>query len=341
MKALCTKYLCTRSLCRNLFSSISSPQYLFDIHTTIKAEHDDSFYCSQGFGNFSGMITNHYSISNAPNGGYLTFMAISAARKCIPFHDPFAVTVYFVNKAVENCEATFHTVVLNVSKSTATVEVSLTQQGKLRLKMIGTFGKLSNMRGVTKFYDPCPPLAPIEECIDATKLIRQYAGDSLSISKTYDLLVPKNDPFATSILSQNISLDNMASTSGYVRFSDGRPLCLHSLAFFGDALLPPVCNIVATTWVPTLEYTIHFWGSPNETAPPKDTVHDSHHNKSLVHDKQLITNSSEISSWLRVYFKTPQVKNGIVSEDGELWSYDGLTLYAKIRQMARVLTPSK
>jgi hypothetical protein len=91
--------------------------------------------------------------------------------------------------------------VLNTSKSTATLEMSLSQVGILRCKFLGTFGTLDRIKGLTKWSDSCPELPPVEECIDASKMLRHALGDALRIANTFDLRLPKDDEFMITTMS--------------------------------------------------------------------------------------------------------------------------------------------
>ena len=128
---------------KRLFSN-EGHQYLFDHDTAIKkigiSNNDSS--CTK----FRAKITDNFSIGDAPNGGYLMCIAISAARECIPFRDPFSITGHYVNKSIEFVDADVIVQVLNQAKSSATVEISLIQQDKLRAKYIATFGDFKKMR---------------------------------------------------------------------------------------------------------------------------------------------------------------------------------------------------
>ena len=42
---------------------------------------------------------------DAPNGGYLMSIAVSAARESIPFRDPLSISAHYLSKAQENVEA--------------------------------------------------------------------------------------------------------------------------------------------------------------------------------------------------------------------------------------------
>lgn len=93
-----------------------------------------------------------------------------------------------------------------------------------------------------------------------------------------------------------------ALLQGYMRFVDGGIPDLRALTLLADAFPPPVFNVVMPGWVPTLELTVQM------RARPRD-------------------------EWVIGRFTTRSVVNGLLEEDGELWSTDG-RLLALSRQTA-------
>lgn len=69
-----------------------------------------------------------WSVGDAPNGGYLMSMAISAARKELRFRDPLSVSVHFTAKAVEGAEAELQVDVLHSGRTSQTAQVGTTDQ---------------------------------------------------------------------------------------------------------------------------------------------------------------------------------------------------------------------
>jgi hypothetical protein len=46
----------------------------------------------------SSLIIYRYSVGDAPNGGYMMSLAITAALECISFPDPLSISGHYVNK---------------------------------------------------------------------------------------------------------------------------------------------------------------------------------------------------------------------------------------------------
>jgi hypothetical protein len=95
-------------------------------------------------------ILPHYPplhhLGDAPNGGYLMTIAINAARESVPqFRDPFSITGHYVNKSLEHVDADVYVKVLNTAKSSATVEISIVQEDRLRVKYLCTLGIITSL----------------------------------------------------------------------------------------------------------------------------------------------------------------------------------------------------
>ena len=306
----------------------------FDLDTAITPTHTHTHTHTPsggGGGAFAGFVSDSWSIGDAPNGGYLMASAISAARECVPFRDPLSITAYYLSKAEEREAMDITVEVLGVAKSSATVQVSLSQRGSLRSRYLGTFGSLKSFRGLTHQAMQAPELPPPRKCIDANAVLRGVMGDKLKIAQQVDFLVAKNSPFAQSVLQGHQG--DTAVLECWVAFRDGRAPCLRSLAFFCDALPPPVLIVTPSNWVPTLEYTVHFWDRPVASTAAADQEYppDAASSTSVqAFDNKL---------WLRCRMVTRHVHNSLLFTDAEIWGATGDNLLATSRQLARVLAP--
>ena len=220
-----------------------------------------------------------------------------------PFKKPLSLSTHFVSKALEEVSAEIVVTTLNVAKSSATMQATLSQEGRVRSVMVGTFGRLRADGFTHDASNSCgPALPPPEHCLDATAGLVKQMGNKLP--SRVQFFVPKTRPF----LKAN-SPGAEPHLHGWLRFADNRPHDLSSSLFFLDCLPPPVLNIVPAVWLPTLEYTVHFWSDFNES------------------DQSL----------LRVKFSSGHIENSTFHTDGELWSEDGKKLLAKSRQLARII----
>jgi acyl-coenzyme A thioesterase PaaI-like protein len=97
-----------------------------------------------------------------------------------------------------------------------------------------------------------------------------------------------------------------ATVGGWIRTAEPRPGDAVALAAMTDAFMPPAFFRPAErVLVPTLELTIHFRGQPPAGEHP----------------------------WVQASFASRVAAGGVVEEEGELWSEDGVLL-AQSRQLA-------
>jgi acyl-CoA thioesterase len=292
------------SLRRSLFSSFA-PISNFDLDTSLEKIKD--FH-------YRGKVTDNFSVGDAPNGGYLMMMAIKAVKDSIGVQhhpDPLSVTAYYVSKAFENHPVDISVRIISNSRSSTTVSVAMSQDGGTKSEYMAVFGNLSKTKGFSFNRKTALTLPPRNECVDATKILRKY-GNHVKLFRELEVFIPSNDPFISGLFKGKPGSEALLRT--WVKLADGRNPCLSSLAFYADALPPPVLNLKPSNWVPTLEYTVHFWSHPP-------------------------VSSSEEDSWLQGKFETVYSNNGMLYTDAEIWSHDGKSLLATARQLAKVLEP--
>ena len=318
-----------RNLCRTTqFShfpfraSSGTANHLYDEVTKVSPVSD---------GIFTGFVTDQFSIKSAPNGGYLMGLALSAASASVPDSspDPLSTTGYYFTRSEQNAIMDLRVEILAQSKSSITVAVRCSQNGDLRCKFLFTFGNFDRMKGLTKVNMQAPELPPIVECIDAMDILRQSLGSNgeMSISNQIELRVSKIDEFAKTVLSGKQG--EVASLSGWGSFANNRPVCVSSLCQLCDCFPPPVLNIASFGWVPTLEYTVHYWNDPSQV---------SNHSYQQ-HLAGLPEGSPDHrTNWIRYRATTSFVQNGMCYLDNEVWSPCGGFLLSTSRQLARVMT---
>ncbi len=270
-------------------------------------------------GSFSINFNNDWSVGDALNGGYLMAVAVKAAQNVVNL-DPLTITGYYMNKGLENTPAAVDVVILNKSKSTSTVQVSITQLGLLRTQYVGVFGHAAHDKnGINHSKLTAPSLPPIADCIDGTAMLRGFMGEKLTIGNRVEFRLAADSPYARGFLKKKASHD--AQLDCWVAFADGFKPDMRSLALFSDSFPPCVLNHVDKfAWVPTLEYAVQFWARPPALGKDNEGYYD---------DRQ----------WLRARYHSDHLINGMLYTDGELWSADGQTLLATSRQLAKLMIP--
>lgn len=259
---------------------------------------------------FEGFITDTWSIGDAPNGGYLMMMAMDAATQSSDSHpDPLSFSALYLAKAEENTPATLTVRKISQSRSTTTLQVTMTQKDIVRSEYTGIFGNFDNMEGIdhTVKHAPILPAQP-QHCLFASKGLRKALGDKLKIAFQTEMHIAPDSPSISGIFANKKG--DRASITAYMGLVSGEIPTLASMAFYNDAMLPPVLNIAELGWVPTLQYTVHFWNRPPADQP-------------LV----------------RIKFETDFVRKSMLYTDAEIWSQDGSTLLSTSRQYARLMVP--
>lgn len=264
--------------------------------------------------NFTANLAKSWNIGDSPNGGYVMSVAINAAQQCQKLQDPLSFTAYYLTKA-DVGPADISVEVLSSSNSTSTVQVSLSQGGVLRSRYMGVFGDLSRLKGISHSALSAPELPNVSDCLDGNECLRKNVGDHLQIAINTEFRLSREHPFA-----KNFLLNGKVSTEAYIdcwlSFPDGEIPTPESFPLFLDCY-PPVLNIIASNWIPTMDYTIHTWCRPSS--------------------EHFIV--AEGKHWIRARFATDFVKNSLLYTDAQLWSADGQVLLGTARQMAKIWIP--
>lgn len=286
---------------------------------------------------YEGFVTDRWSIGEAPNGGYLMMMALDAASQSTSHPDPLSCQTTFLSKADENEPVLLSVRRMMSSKSMAVLHITMSQKNIVRSEHTAIFGTLNSGTRDDGFdHSVKVPIAlpPRNECIHASPGWRKNFGRALNIVAQTDAYFAPDSPATKGVLKGKRT--DHASITTYLGLSNGEIPSLMSLAFFNDAMFPPVLNVSALGWVPTLQYSVHFWNRPPVPAAlASGEAAATPHNITGDHPQPTIYDES----YLRCRFETDYVRNSWLYTDGEIWSHDGSTLLATSRQLARLMSP--
>jgi hypothetical protein len=249
-----------------------------------------------GGGTYSAEISPRWNVGDKPNGGYLLAIALRAATAELPLPHPFTATAHYL-RAAQPGPAMVDVEVVRTGRTHATAEVRLHQQDAEIMRVLTTFGDLAALDGPTHRGAGPPALAPLEECLQGSA--KMPDGTLVAIADRFEVAVQpgmlgwlRGEPSGT------------AELGAWLRFADGREVDPLALSMIVDGLPPPVFDIGAAGWVPTIELTAHVRAIP---AP----------------------------GWLRVWASTRFLQGGYLEEDVEVWDSTD-TLVAQSRQLARL-----
>ena len=266
-----------------------TPATEFDADTTVEG----------GDGSWRAVVSDRWDVGVNPNGGYVLALMLRAMGGTVELPDPLTVTAHYL-RPPDHGEASIAVDVIRSGRRFATASASLRQGERERVRALATFGDLAAAEGPTRVDAPPPELPPPEECYD---MLAGRSPETLAAAPTllqrFDVRVPQ--PLGWPLGERR----GVPRLDGWIRFRDGRPPDLLSLALFADAFPPPILDVIPASWVPTLELTVHLRARPEP-------------------------------GWLRAVFRTRVLRDGLLEEDGELWDGNG-DLVAMSRQLATVI----
>jgi acyl-coenzyme A thioesterase PaaI-like protein len=255
---------------------------------------------------YRAQLTDRWHIGDKPNGGYVLATIVRAMQLALhrrgngAHPDPLTVTGHYLRPS-EAGPADIHVDIARVGRQLATISATFSQMDRERVRAIATFGDLGAFaaRGApTDVALTAPDLPPVEQCVSRPEIGEGAVAPSIRDRMT-SLLHP-----ATGWISGQPT--GRAEVVGWLGFADGREPDTLSMPLFADAMPPAVFELLARTgWVPTVELTVHVRGRP---AP----------------------------GLLRTVFRTRNLRDGLLEEDGEVWDADG-RLVAQSRQLAMLL----
>lgn len=247
-------------------------------------------------GTYSGEISPRWNVGFNPNGGYLMALALQAATDALPHPHPFTTTAHYL-RASRPGPVLLDVEVVRTGRSHATAQVRMIQDDAEVMRLLTTFGDLASLDGPTAVSAQPPELPPVEECL--TGRPRLPSGDTVPIAERFETAV---HPDTLGWIHGKPT--GTARIAAWMRLVDGREPDPLMLTMVVDALPPPVFDLGAVGWVPTIELTAHVRAMP-------------------------------ATGWLRMVATTRVLQGGYHEEDAEVWDSAGV-LVAQSRQLARL-----
>ena len=200
---------------------------------------------------FQGSVTDNWSINGVPNGGYLMALLAHAMLQESAKKDTLIVTANYLHR----CEVGLaDLVVKNIacSRRFDRWQAVLSQQGRERIRALGTFIQRSD--AVTeKRYDSSPPkVADLEACVPVPALPRFTFFNQMDV---------RLDPACAGWLRGELA--DRLEQKGWIRFKEPHPYDTISALMIADAFPPPVLAVYGmVAWVPTIELTVNVRNLP-------------------------------------------------------------------------------
>ncbi len=254
-----------------------------------------------GEGRWRTDLSAAWNIGDNPNGGYAATSSVRAMSALVDLPDPVSITTCYLRPGAGDQTGEIEAELVRSGRRSATTTASMAQDGRERLRLMAMFADLEAEPpgSATPPSLSIPPvdLPPPDQCRPRAELAR-IQGVELPITSRVDVRV---DP-ETAEPGQA----GRAEVRGWIRFADGRPPDAFALPLFADAFPPAVFGLFGSVgWVPTLELTVHVRRRP-------------------------------AAGWVAARFRSEDLDNGMLIEDGELWDSAG-HLIARSRQLALLL----
>ncbi len=248
-------------------------------------------------GRFQVALSRDWWIVRGPNGGYIAAILTRAIHAAVddPERGLRSLTVHYLRPPEEG-EAEILVAVERSGRSLSTVTARLMQQGKVQAIAIAA---LSKPRQSHELHQAVMP-----EVTAPRQLHPRSANPAIPMHAHYD----ERPAIGSGPWSEPRSKE--ALTGGWIRLAEGRTLDDALLVAYSDAWAPAVFahkDLTSSMGVPTIDLTVHVLATLPASVGPEDFV--------------------------LMVFRTREVSEGFLEEDGEIWSEDGILL-AQVRQLA-------
>ncbi len=227
-------------------------------------------------------LSDNWSINGIANGGYLLALAATAMCRHSEKRGTPILTANYISRCLPG-EAIFMVEEITQSNQFDRLQVRLLQDGKEKIRAMGTFALETDTCFTTRYEAPVPEMPPLADC---------YPIPPIPKYTLYDHMDVRLDQTCAGWL-QGKPLAQKSEHKGWIKFKDDRPFDLFAVALAADAFPPPVLashGLVA--WVPTIEFSVNIRSIPR-------------------------------TAWLKCLFRTRFINCGLLEEDGEVWDENG------------------
>src|SRR6056297_2024526 len=116
-----------------------------------------------GDGIYRGELVAGWRIGKVPNGGYVLAVAGRALREALPHGDPLSVSAFYLAPTVLG-PVECHVQVLRTGRGTSFADVSMMQEGELKVRVTAAYTDLEQLAGESWSRLARPQLRSWEEC---------------------------------------------------------------------------------------------------------------------------------------------------------------------------------
>lgn len=212
---------------------------------------DDIAVVEKSAGVFEGTVSDNWSVSGNPNGGYLMAILAGAMTARSDKKSTPIVTANYISRFVPGL------VEVRLEEVSRTAQFNrydarLIQDGKEKIRALGTFGIEKNGCAIERYETGAPELASVSACIPMPQMPQYTLFHNLDM---------RLDP-ASAVWLRGKTADK-SEQKGWVKFRDGRSYDLLSLFLIADSIPPAIfVSQGPASWVPTIELSINIRNMP-------------------------------------------------------------------------------
>ncbi|MDD1697948.1 MAG: thioesterase family protein [Methanoregula sp.] len=196
-------------------------------------------------------VSGNWSISGIPNGGYLLALLANAMMQRSDKKSTPILTVNYLSRT-EPGEAQILVEEISRSAQFNRLQARLTQNGKERMRAMGTFAVETGECFIKRYEKASPEISPLKDCV---------AIPEMPTYTLYSQMDARLDPACAGWMQGRLS--GISEHKGWISFKDGRPYDIMAVALVADAFPPPLfASQGLIAWVPTIELTVNIRNIP-------------------------------------------------------------------------------
>lgn len=213
-------------------------------------DEDISFDRSEA-NRFRGMVSDRWSVNGNPDGGYLMAvmahaMARVSAKKATP-----VFTANYVSRCIPG-EAEILVEEIIESTQFSRLEARLLQNGKEKIRMLGTFSRELDECFIRKYEAEPPKVAALDQCVQLPVLPNYTLFEQMDV---------RLDPACAGWMQDRLT--EASEQRGWINFKAPRAHDMFSLLLAADSFPPAILSSQGMlAWVPTIELSVNIRNIP-------------------------------------------------------------------------------
>ena len=201
---------------------------------------------------FDGKVSDNWSINGNPDGGYLMALMANAMLQHTTMRSTPIITASYISRCLPG-DADIHVEHIAQSKQFDRLGVRLIQDGREKIRAMGTFVDVKDACTVDRYEASSPDMAALDACVQIPEIPKFTLFNNLDV---------RLDPACAGWMQGNLT--ERSEHKGWIAFKDERPYDLLSLLLVVDSFPPAVFSSQGmAAWVPTIELSVNVRNIPD------------------------------------------------------------------------------